>query len=557
MRRYFIYSCVLFSLLSKTTYVQAQLIRVNADSYKQQFEGAGVSIGLYLGHHSSMNDENKDKAIRFIVDNCNMLYLQDYIQIYPSDDPAYFDRRADYFKAARQYRPEIKVSMVGNKFPDNLMKEITVDGEVLKTLNTDDPLIYDKLAKWWFELFKGFKERGVSVEILNVVNEPDLDRIFRKYHYGLNGNTKVAVAHIFEKAVPMFKAMFGNAEINHLNMPTPLIMGPSTISPAGCLEYIRLFKANHPTAWQLIDIVSLHQYIGGTNEAIFKSIIAEIENKPFHQSETHANMGDDLGKLPISDAHRAALSVARLFGVAVSNGINAWYYFENNYPHDFSPGGLMQVTWESTNPLPYKHYYAFRQLTSYQPAFSNLVSRDVLYSNNSEITCFRKRDEDTVYVHVSNFLPGNRSVTIDVKVDGQMRKLNSYSLRVTNADLNDEMIVSNNMLSGAYQLQYTVSGYSVNSFKIALYKDVSSVKAVRDFVGNTKVIKLNGAHKIIADNGSIIQSIEVFNLNGTRFKSYKDINSSEFDIINKEFTSGLYVFKVITETEIINHKVLM
>ncbi|HMQ44194.1 MAG TPA: hypothetical protein PKC63_07570, partial [Mariniflexile sp.] len=244
---------------------KAQNIVLNAEDYKQQFIGGGVSIGLYMNNHYSTSPAVQDQAIQLLAKDTNMKYFQDYIEIYPSDDPAYFDRRANYIKAAKVYRPELEFSLVGQKFPKDVMREIVVNGEKFQALNTDDPLIYDKLANWFFELFKGFYERGVSVEIFNVVNEPDLNTGFRKQHYGLNGNTMEGAARVFKYAVPKFKAMLNDPVKNTLNMKVPLIMGPSTISPNGCIEYIDYFKTNHPDVWKSIDIIATHQYINGGN----------------------------------------------------------------------------------------------------------------------------------------------------------------------------------------------------------------------------------------------------------------------------------------------------
>jgi hypothetical protein len=43
-----------------------QKITIEADKYLQEFEGGGVSIGLYLGHHFSMTQVNQDKALSLI-----------------------------------------------------------------------------------------------------------------------------------------------------------------------------------------------------------------------------------------------------------------------------------------------------------------------------------------------------------------------------------------------------------------------------------------------------------------------------------------------------------
>ena len=450
----------------------AQKIVLKAEDYKHQFIGGGVSIGLFLGHHYSMNATAQDEAIRLIAKDCNMKYFQDYIEIYPVDNPDYFDRRADYVKAAKVYRPELEFSLVGNKFPVDLMRDITVGSETLKALNTDDPEIYNKLANWWFQLFKGFQERGVSTEILNVVNEPDLDRTFRKHHYGLNGDTKEAVSRIFKFAVPKFKAMLADPLINTLNMKVPLIMGPSTISPNGCLEYMAYFKTNHPDVWQGIDIIATHQYENGGNPQLFKNIVNQAEGKIFYQSETHALKGDalNLDAVFASRDLKAALSLSNLFSTAVNNGVSAWFYFQTNYPNvEVHPGGLLSIPWAAAKPTPYKHYYAYRELTSAQPAASHVISFDIENDADSQIIAFRKKDENTVYAHYSNYSAKAKDISITVKgANNGILKITGYSLISTDAINNGAPIESKNLPTSEDTITLTTEALSVSTIKITL-----------------------------------------------------------------------------------------
>ncbi|TRX60010.1 hypothetical protein FNH22_08125 [Fulvivirga sp. M361] len=551
MRVISLYFILIF--ISNVLVLQAQNITVNINDYKHQFEGAGVSIGLFMGHHYSMNAENQDKAIQLINKDLNMKYLQDYIGIYPSDDPAYFDRRANYIKAAKSYRPDIQVSMVGNIFPDDLRHDIVVNNKTYAVLNTDDPEIYDKLAQWYFELFKGFHDRGVTVDILNVVNEPDLancNNQCRKYHYGYDGDTQKGVSIIFTEAVTKFKAMLNDPQINTANMKVPLIMGPSTISPNGCLSYIKYFKKNYPEAWNQIDIVATHQYINGSRDDLFEEILAEIEGKTFHQSETHAsrfaNQADNLGNLPIDEDHRTALSLANLFGTAVNNGVSAWYYFENNYPDTFHPGGLIQVAWQSTNPVPYKHYYAYRQLTSAQPAFSHVVGHDVTGISNAETTTFRKADEDTVYVHFSNFLSVNKNITVTLEDIGGAQTINSLSIRRTSSANDDDIVLDENYTDGRTQLTFTAAGYSVNTLKIGFNKAVTSVE---DF-NRKEAISLfyddQGVSLISQGNDPII-ALRAYDITGQLLFEKENFNSQEVWVPYNAVGPGLTIWQIFSK----------
>ena len=182
---------------------------------------------------------------------------------------------------------------------------------------------------------------GVSVEILNVVNEPDLNVCgndplqCRPYHYGYGDDTLRGVAEVFAQAVPLFLAKFADPNVNTLDMPEPRIMGPSTIAPNGALDHIRYMKANRPEAWAEIDIVATHQYINGVRGDLFLSLQTEAEGKPIHQSETHPSKTFGPGSLRSN--LRSSLSLSQQIGAAVNFGTEAWYYFETNYPNQPDP----------------------------------------------------------------------------------------------------------------------------------------------------------------------------------------------------------------------------
>ena len=448
--------------------IGSQTIIINADDYQHEFIGGGVSIGLFLGHHYSMDAMAQDQAIQLLAKDCNMKYYQDYIEIYPSDDPEYFDRRANYVKASKVYRPELEFSLVGNKFPANLMVDQVVGGETLKVLDTDDPLIYDKVADWWFQLFKGFHDRGVTTEIFNVVNEPDLDRTFRRYHYGLNGNTREAVAQVFKQAVPKFLAMLNNPAINTSGMPVPLIMGPSTLTPAGCIDYMRFFKNNHPDVWDLIDIVATHQYGLGAREDLFEIIISEADGKPLYQSETHALKGDGLnfGSALITRELEATLSLANLFTTAVNNGTQSWFYFENNYPNvEVHPGGLLSIPWQAQEPKPYKHYYAFKQLTSAQPASSNVVTYTTTERDDTDVIIFRKRGQNKLYAHYANYDFKEKELTLSISGN---YKIAGYTMTTTDNSKNEAVETPLTFTTAQDFIELTIGAHSMNTLEIEI-----------------------------------------------------------------------------------------
>ncbi len=553
---YLFYSLFICLVLS----VKAQRITVKADNYLQQFEGAGISAGLYMGHHWSMPSEvNRDNAVKLIAKDCNMQYLQDYIDIYPVDDPGYFDRRANYIKACKGYNPSMQISMVGNKFPKSLKIDTLIGGKTYSVLNTLDPDIYNKVADWYYQLFLAFKVRGVDVDVLNVVNEPDFDKV---YYYGPDGNTQRNVALIFDKAVTKFFEMLNNPTINTLGMKIPKVMGPSTISPNGCVSYLKYFKTNYPQVWTMIDIVAYHQYVNGTVFAQLNEVKIEAAGKPIFQSEMHTNRGDDLGTLPISDELRGCISLARVFGASVRNGANSWFYFQTNYPNAYTPAGLLYVEWQSaTGAIPYKHYYAFKQLTSAQPVYSKLV---VSSANNTiagvDVVSFRKPGSDTLFLHVSNLGGATKPFTIDV-VDsvGAVYKITQYQQRRTTATLNDEASAIESFATPPNEIASTLEPYSVNTYKIVFKKDpvVTAINNPRQHAFHITIHQTNDLFTIATSIDNPIMSYKVLTTSGVLLLSASNINRTTISHSKKKLTTGIYVFNINTKRGVVSKKIFI
>lgn len=547
---------ILFSIVCSITvsFSQAQSLAVQADRYLQVFEGAGISAGLYLGHHYSMpSAASRDSAVKYIAGNLHMRYIQDYIDRYPADDPAYFDRRADYIKAAKNYRADIKVSQVGNKFPAALMIDSVIGGVSRKCLNTNDPNIYDKVANWYFLLFKAFKERDVEIDILNVVNEPDFDKV---YYYGPNGNTMQNVALVFEKAAGKFLQMLADPAINTLQIKTPKIMGPSTISPQGCVDYVRYFKLNYPNVWNMIDIVAYHQYVNGVNVGALANVKSEAGSKPVYQSEMHTNRGDNLGTLPISDELRGCISLASLFGNSLRTGCNSWFYFQTNYPNDYTPAGLLSIPWMAAAAVPYKHYYAFQQLTSTQPINSNVLEHIKSNLATVDVVCLRKMNTDSVYVNASNLSGTAVTMTVSVQSLTVPYGIKKYQLRTTNATSNNEAAPVQEFTVPANQFTITLSPYSVNTITIAITNGTTTgINTVRLPEQELKIIPTAGGLQLSTNTGTLIHGFDVMQINGQKIAAVKNLPQSSCTwIAPAALQPGIYIFTVYTSKGVITKK---
>ena len=450
--------------------LHAQRISVNADDYQQTFLGVGSSIPLYLNSHFNLDAAGQAEALDLIVRDLDLYSLQDYPE-FRLDDPraqnGYYTRRVEYLRAAKAIRPDLKLSQTFSIFPDDLRRDTMIGNRTERRLDFRRAGIYDAVAGWYFETLKFYHDNGLPIDIVNAVNEPD----FITLRYGYGDDARRGTAEIFDRAISKMKAMIDDPAVNTTGVKQPLIMGPSTIGPGGAVQFVQYYKTEAPAAWANIDIVSYHQYTGGVSSAL-QSITRLADGKPVYQSEMHTNRGDDLPDLPnLTKGHRGILSLARTMGASMNAGVNAWYYFLNLFPGADTNPGLLQVDASTTRPLPFRHYYAFKQMGSAQPMGSRvLTQRLASIRADGQVTSLRREGSDTVYVHYANFTAGDRVVELEVlRADGTAYPIRQISQRVSDAtrDDVDDGFVAVDPASAASRT-ITAGPYSLNTFTVVI-----------------------------------------------------------------------------------------
>jgi hypothetical protein len=390
--------------------------------------------------------------------------------------------------------------------------------------------------------------------MLNVVNEPDFDK---KYFYGIDGNTQKNVGLVFEKSVTKFKEMLNDPKLNTIGMvKNPIIMGPSTISPDGCLSYMRYFKANYPNVWKNLDIIAYHQYTNGKGEDVLQNIANEADGKLIYQSEMHTNRGENITtSLPIADELKGCLSLATIFGSSVRTGANSWFYFQTNYPNAYTPAGLMFIADKAAEAIPYKHYYAFKQLGSAQPFSSHRIGA-LTDITGVDVVAFRKKGIDSLYLHASNFNGTAKTFTLELK--GNVRGLhaiNNIKHRRTSATENDATIANITYPTATSSLALSLAPYSVNTYAIALSKDPllaqePSYKALRlvwEQVGNIVQFKTN--------NGQILEQLNIVTTAGKLIYSEKNIQKTETQVPVSLLKNKLLILQAKTKLGYTSQKI--
>lgn len=448
-------------------------VRVNADGYKHIFEGAGASYGKWLDNHNKMSAEDQDKVMQWAGRDLNMQYLQDYVGSYPSQNPVYFDDRAEYFRAMRAYQPDLKMSVVFNNLPGRLCTTvITRDGVEAKALDHTRPSIYDEVADWYFKVLEGFYLRDVPVSILNIVNEPDHNKDGVKFYlYGHGRDPQKGIAYLLMEAVPRLKAMINNPAINTNGIPMPKIMAFSALSARRTPEWVDHFRDNYPAAWAQVDILSTHQYARGSVNAHFDQMRNRLGGREFIQSEMHAGRGDDLEYLEpiIGRGHYTAISAANLVICGVNGGLNSWWYFfvSASGPVD-KKSALISMPWNNGAPSRSHQYYSFRQVTSLQPAFSNVMETQIDGNrNDDEVIVYRKKGDNHAYVTIVNYK--DFSVPAEVIIqDGQGNVLPIKSIQryATDAQYRADITDTKNYTDARNRYTFNMTPYSVNTIKV-------------------------------------------------------------------------------------------
>ena len=391
----------------------AQQISVDADSFEQEFVGTGASCGLYIGHYLSMSEKNQLKASKMLYDDLKLNWIKEYQGEYPWEKPKAYDNIVTAISHARLYNPDINFMVCANNLPDHL-EEKKSDGRPKKgEYDPNIPGIMDSIANYYFHICKGYYDRGVTVDILELVNE-------RGYKDG-------KVTNLYDIAADKFKAMVNNPDINKTGVPMPLIAGPSTWSAASTKVFIDGWKKNRPNAWENVDIVTSHGYENGT-EANYFETYTKSEGKPFFQSEQTGKLqrkekpgtdviAEQFPASPYNPTFVANASIARHMIDFFNGRGNAFFAFLTNTHKKPHNAGLISTKW-GRYPEENSIYSGFKHLSATHPLHSHMVNRDLTDMDSLKAVAFRKKGEDTVYVHFVNLYNTFEQVTVDFKAYG-------------------------------------------------------------------------------------------------------------------------------------------
>jgi hypothetical protein len=254
-------------------------------------------------------------------------------------------------------------------------------------------------------------------------------------------------------------------------IPMPEIVGVSNWAVTGTIKWFDDWKARLPEAYDEIDIVSTHGYQNGWFEEYYQDIYDYIDGLPFMNNEQTAKLqeGDGLYEIFEQDEpdYIGDVSIALRMSDAINGGVNHFFIFNINNSSG-NNAALLKTPWSGT-PSGSKVYSGFRQLSSLQPAGSNVIAKELDGIGNNRVLCYRKADEDTVYVNITNITGTELQVYLDVRDLGSQ----TWGIKSSEIWLSDLTHELDKISDVAYpqsvdKIWYNSPVFSVSTLKLAL-----------------------------------------------------------------------------------------
>ncbi len=142
--------------------------QIDVDARHQRIEGLGASTAFYTP--ALVNHKKKDELYNLLFRDLNLDILR--IQNYYDINPQNFNETVEIIKKGQAaLGRDMKIMVSSWSPPVYLKSNANLIGGTLKKNNGN--FVYDEYAQWWYKSLVALKKEGVSVEYLNIQNEPD------------------------------------------------------------------------------------------------------------------------------------------------------------------------------------------------------------------------------------------------------------------------------------------------------------------------------------------------------------------------------------------------
>ncbi|MBD0402017.1 discoidin domain-containing protein [Flammeovirga sp. EKP202] len=447
---------LLGSLLLATSNLWAQSISVDISKKQQQFLGAGGTCDSYIGHWLSMSEENRLLAAKMVAEDIHLDFVKHYINGRPSgDSEKQYNNFTAFVEDIRKINPDIKVQMCVQDIPEDLRK----DPDKKKEFDDSDPEIYDKMAQYYYDVIEGFHDRGVTIDELDVLNEP--------------GGTGFAVYYggLYKYSIPKLREMIEDPSINTKGMKMPHIGGTSQWSVLGVIKWFDVWKAEIPEAYDEIDVVSTHGYRNGWDEKNYKEIYDYIDGLPFQNNEQTGKLqkGDGLYEIfeQSEPDYIGDVSMGMRISDAINGGVNHFFIFNIN--NSSGNNAALLQTPSGGSPVKSKVYDGFKQLTSSFPLGSYcLPERGMKNMDLTRVLAMRDGDENVVYLNITNIAPEAQTISIELNDNGTVQGISSVQSWLSTQAYDIEEVMNVNYSQAVDKISFDASPFSVNTLKITL-----------------------------------------------------------------------------------------
>jgi|GEM_PF-5175493 len=279
------------------------------------------------------------------------------------------------------------------------------------TLKTSYANAYAEYGEFIFAHLKNLKSKGVTVDYLSLMNEPDVTLD----HEDADFTTSQAKSVYSQTANWLKSKLPANA------ITVPVFTGADPLNVTNADDYINAIKTTNN-----VGLYTCHQY-GGSSESNFATGAAAAGTRGLYMTEWHAGHG--MGTDP--DEIVASFDLVNKFNDAFRGGARGWMYFEWGNPHN-NFGGLLKTPWGDVATRR-MNYYIFQQYTNglLNKKYITTTLSGIANFGPSNVAGFTAGNEATIHIMNWNSDAQNR---VRMKFGGLFKNIRIYRTSATESN---------------------------------------------------------------------------------------------------------------------------
>ncbi len=437
------------------------LLKVNPNDRKQEFQGMGCGAIFYEAHMTSFQERGKAELQEGLYNDLFQKVRTEYLQlmIRPDHEPAndnadpylpqykpewfaYADHTLAICKAARLRIPTIQFYATLYT-PPAWMKtnhDVAAGGKERATIL---PGMENELAEYCWAFLAYMERGGCPVRFLSIANEPDWPHDQPGYNLEPAAYAKLlaSVDRYFEKMAK-----------THPKVPRPELVGPNVLSAVSCAEtWVPRADAEAPGA---LAVIGTHDY--DRRGERFVPLRKLAGNRPLWVTEWCVNGKDESPGL-INSAGEYWLAMTEAF----NQGVNVWMAYDWVYPPRQGGEALVHVDW-GNGYTKTKIYHGFRQWCAPLVPGMKVVGTKLTGTDATGISkpglkaaAFVSADGTKLVVHVANVQ--DRATTMEIDPGTVFAKLKPHRWRTSPVE--DDVEIESDGLS-----RIEILGRSMNTW---------------------------------------------------------------------------------------------